>query len=71
MCSVCLANLCRQGCPNSPDPVSKYTCNICRNGIYEGDKYFDSSEGFICKDCLDDLTVEEIMKMCGEKLQTV
>lgn len=33
-----------------------------------GDKFWDSPEGKICEECVDDMSAEEILKLCGESL---
>ncbi|PWM78363.1 MAG: hypothetical protein DBY41_08860 [Clostridium sp.] len=70
MCSVCMSNPCHPRCPNAPEPEPVYTCNKCGYGIFDGDKFFDGPEGYICEECLDDMTSDEILEMFGEKLQT-
>lgn len=70
MCSVCMSNPCHPRCPNTPEPEPVYTCNKCGYGIFDGDKFFDGPEGYICEECLDDMTSDEILEMFGEKLQT-
>lgn len=70
MCSVCMSNPCHPRCPNAPEPEPVYTCNKCGYGIFDGDKFFDGPEGYICEECLDDMTTDEILEMFGEKLQT-
>lgn len=42
----------------------------CGEGIFEEDKYYDSPEGYICKDCVEDMTVSEFMEMIGETFST-
>ena len=37
-------------------------------GVFEGDKYLDTSEGQICEDCLDDMTADEWLELFGESL---
>lgn len=70
MCSVCMSNPCHPRCPNAPEPEPVYTCNKCGYGIFDGDKFFDGPEGYICEECLDDMTSDEILEMFGGKLQT-
>jgi hypothetical protein len=47
-----------------------YECGRCGYGIYEGEEFFDSPEGYICKDCIEDMTVTEFMELMGEKFST-
>ena len=37
--------------------------------IYEGEQYWDSQAGPICKDCFDDMDRRAILELCDEKLQ--
>ena len=70
MCSVCMSNPCHPQCPNAPEPKPVYTCDKCGYGIFEGDKFLNGPEVYICKDCLDDMTADEILEMLGENLRT-
>lgn len=67
MCSVCLKNPCDSRCPNAPEPEPVFLCSECREGIFEGDKYFEGTDGPVCMDCLDGKTAEEIIELCGEE----
>lgn len=53
MCAVCRKNPCDSRCPNAEEPKSIYTCEWCEEPIYEGDKYMDTPEGPVCKDCIE------------------
>lgn len=70
MCSMCMTSPCAPGCPNAPEPVPIYTCDKCGYGIFDGDKFFDSPEGYICNDCLEDMTTQELLKLCEIELKT-
>ena len=70
MCAECGMNPCHPRCPNAPEPEPVHTCNKCGYGIFEGDKFFHGPEGYICRECLDDMTAEEILEMLGESLRT-
>lgn len=70
MCATCLNTPCHPRCPNAPEPKPLYTCKKCKDGIYAGDKFFDGPDGYVCEDCIEDMTGEEIIKMCGMGLQT-
>lgn len=71
MCSVCLQSPCSSRCPNAPEPIPVPRCNRCGEGIYDGDKYLDSTEGPICEDYVDDMTSYEMMKAMEYELSTV
>lgn len=70
MCSVCMSVPCHLRCPNAPEPVPVHRCEKCGEGIFEGDKYFNGQEGYICEECLDDMTSGELLEMLGESLAT-
>ena len=68
MCAECGMNPCHPRCPNAPEPVPVHKCVKCGYGILAGDKFWDSPEGKICEECVDDMSAEEILKLCGESL---
>ena len=68
MCAECGMNPCHPRCPNAPEPVPVHECVKCGYGILAGDKFWDSPEGKICEECVDDMSAEEILKLCGESL---
>lgn len=70
MCMVCKQSPCHPRCPNAPELRAKHECCECGKGIYEGDKYFDGPEGYICEDCIDDKTVREVLELLDQKLKT-
>lgn len=70
MCGMCLRSPCDTRCPNAPEAKIIYTCSKCGYGIFEGEKFLDGPEGYICEECLADMTVKEILEMCGENLRT-
>lgn len=44
MCAVCRKNPCDSRCPNAEEPSPVYTCEWCKEPIYEGDEYMDTPE---------------------------
>jgi hypothetical protein len=42
-------------------------CKECGVGIFEGERFYDSEKGPICEDCMDDMTVSEMLELFGEK----
>lgn len=68
MCAEFGMNPCHPRCPNAPEPVPVHECVKCGYGILVGDKFWDSPEGKICEECVDDMSAEEILKLCGESL---
>lgn len=70
MCSICMQTPCHPRCPNAPDLLPVYRCGKCSERIFEGDRYFESQEGYICEDCLNDMSSEELLELLGEDLVT-
>lgn len=68
MCAECGMNPCHPRCPNAPEPVPVHECVKCGYGILVGEKFWDSPEGKICEECVEDMSAEEILKLCGESL---
>lgn len=66
MCSLCRQFPCHQRCPNAPEPVPLMRCKECGEGIYEGDEYYDTGSGGICKECIEDMTANELFDLFGE-----
>lgn len=67
MCSLCLKTPCDSRCPNAPEPKPVVNCKECGVGIFEGERFYDSEKGSICEDCMDDMTVSEMLELFGEK----
>ena len=45
MCLYCLQNPCPPGCPNYSPPKSQLYCDVCGEGIYEGEEYIENIDG--------------------------
>ena len=70
MCSVCYQNPCHPRCPNAPEPKPVIVCVRCEEGIFAGDKYYESGEGPICEECMDGMRAGEILELFGEEMIT-
>ncbi|KAK9679486.1 ERF superfamily [Popillia japonica] len=57
MCEICRRTPCHSHCPHAAEPVHK-TCVILGCPIWEGMKYYESSKGAVCLDCLEDMTTK-------------
>lgn len=68
MCEICGSIQCSSRCPNAPEPEVIEICSECGEGIYEGDEYFDSFSGPICKECMEDKSLTELMEVFEEKM---
>ena len=69
-CEICGRIPHAPGCPNAPDPVPVLTCELCGEGIFDGDEYLDSEKGPVCMSCLEDMTMRELLETAGETLST-
>ncbi len=47
-----------------------YRCCKCGDGIFDGDRYLDCSEGQVCELCLDEMIVDELVGLFGESIET-
>lgn len=68
MCEVCHHDPCAAGCPNVADPEPVHICSECKEGIYEGGRYFMGTQGPICLECLKEMSPEEIFELLGESM---
>ncbi len=66
MCAMCGSYPCVSRCPNAPEPIPVYKCCKCGSGILDGENYYDSIDGYICRECIEDMTITEFMKLIGE-----
>lgn len=69
MCEMCRQIPCASRCPNAPEQKPIKTCLQCDGGIYEGDEYFDSPNGPVCEECMEDMSYSEILEVIGEKMK--
>lgn len=70
MCDLCRMIPCHPRCPNAPELVPVHKCCKCGEGIFEGDKYLETLDGNVCKDCLDDMDTEDVLMLLGEIFAT-
>lgn len=70
MCEICRQTPCHPRCPNAPEPRAVKTCCKCGTGIFEGEKYLETTDGSVCKECLEELSVDEWLEIMGESLET-
>lgn len=67
MCSICHQIPCHHRCPNAPEAKPIMKCIECGEGIYADDEYYDTGCGGICKECMEEKTVSEMLDLFGEK----
>ena len=68
MCKECGHYKCTGGCPNY-EPVIFDICEECKKPIYEGETYLNGINGYYCKECIEDMTKEELIKLLGFELK--
>ena len=68
MCSDRSRIVCDNRCPNAPEPKPIKICSECKRGIYAGDEYYEGIFGPVCKDCMEDKDLNEILDIFGEKM---
>lgn len=66
MCAICRKIPCDFRCPNAPERKIVHICAECRDDIFEGEKFFDSQRGAICKNCMDDMITDDVLELLGE-----
>lgn len=45
MCNYCLKDICPPGCPNYEEPTFLKRCDICKEGIFNGEEYIENDDG--------------------------
>lgn len=70
MCHECNLSICSSRCPNASEPEPVHKCRKCGDGIYEGDKFFESDEGEICEACMENMSLDEILALFEKQLET-
>lgn len=69
MCKECGHYECTGGCPNY-EPVIFDICEECKKPIYEGETYLNGINGYYCKECIEDMTKAELIKLLGFEMKT-
>lgn len=70
MCSICYSTPCHPRCPNADEEKPVYRCSECGGSIFEGDKFFQNDIKEICEECMEEMSVEEILNLFNEDLKT-
>lgn len=72
MCFECRQTPCHPRCPNAPLSRPRYTCDLCKEGIYDGEEYFENENGDIAHwECITELTRKEFVEWMGYKVKTM
>ena len=69
MCVICGQDPCHPRCPNAPEPKEVHICSECLEGIYPGDRFYESCGSYVCEECLKGMTIDEIFELLGESLE--
>ena len=68
MCEFCRQNPCPIGCPNYEEPQAYIYCDICEEGIINGDEFIENDFGkYAHADCLD----RDSLKWLGIDIKTL
>ena len=68
-CEICGQDPCHPRCPNAPEPKEVHICSECLEGIYPGDRFYESCGSYVCEECLKGMTIDEIFELLGESLE--
>lgn len=60
-CEYCMDCNCSSVCPNKDEPLYEYTCVNCKEPVYQGKEYLDTLKGYICKECISDMSSLEVL----------
>ncbi|GFI61893.1 hypothetical protein IMSAG049_01064 [Clostridiales bacterium] len=53
------------GCPGEPEPRAVHRCKRCKEGITEGEEFYDIDGEYYHVECLEEMTVAEILSLLG------
>lgn len=70
MCDECKRSFCPQECPNNSGISAEFgfpsqRCSHCGQALYQGDEFFSDGDILICTRCSEELTIEELVSVCG------
>lgn len=61
MCEICGQNPCHSRCPNAPEPKEVHICSECLEGIYPGDRFYESCGSYVCEECLKGISYADVV----------
>jgi len=67
MCEICRQTPCHSRCPQT-DVRAACFCRNCYAGIWPGQEFYQSAQGPVCMECISEMTVRDVIRMVGEKL---
>lgn len=54
------------GCPGDPEPRAVHRCKRCKEGITEGEEFYDIDGEYYHVECVEeDMSVTEILRLLG------
>lgn len=72
MCFECRQTPCHPRCINAPLPQPRCTCDLCKEGIYDGEEYFENENGDIAHwECIEEMTRREFIEWMGYKIKSM
>ena len=72
MCSECKQTPCNPRCINASLPHPRCTCDLCKEGIYDGEEYLENENGDIAHwECIEDITKREFIEWMGYEVKTM
>lgn len=57
--------------PEPKEPKAIFCCDSCNNDLYEGDEYIEYDGDIICRDCLEDFTTRDWLRLIDIDYVTV
>ena len=70
MCSVCRQYPCHPRCPNYIPPKASHYCNICQEGILNGEEYIENDCGeYAHWECID--YGRDLVRFLGYEIKTM
>lgn len=70
MCEYCHKFPHHPRCPMAPDPPVVETCHKCKWEIRVGEDYAKIDGVAYCENCLDDMSLSELIVLCGHEWKT-
>ena len=65
MCEECRQYPCHPRCPNAETQTTGDVCESCGEPIVYGVDHYDVNGVLVCEDCVDSLTVRELLHLLG------
>ena len=66
MCEICRSYPHLPGCPNAPEPKAVYTCQCCKEGIFEDEEYVEVGDDYYHVECLqENMFFEDVLTILG------